>query len=155
MKSKNNILIALSGAPLVIVIFGGLFLMSYCFVKQFEKDSINKNISLKEAPILEIEDVKNRDISIYRFLKLDVNKNGVFDAEDVIVKTTNNFEIEKGKEIIYFEDKESNETGVIAYQDPNNNYILNSDETFLNSNSKTKQIFKKFPEYMTDIKQRQ
>lgn len=126
--------------------------------KKEVKDYVNNNISLKGAPILEIENVKSSDIEIgykYRFLKLDVNKNGTFDEGDVIVKTARNLPLRENTNIIYFEDKKSNENGIIAYQGKDNNYILNNGEKFLNSYSKTKQILKKFPEYMIDIKQRQ
>ncbi|MBD5404968.1 hypothetical protein HDR59_00270 [bacterium] len=126
--------------------------------KEEENDYVNNNISLNGAPILEIEDVKSSDIAIgykYRFLKLDVNKNGVFDDGDIIVKTARNLPLIKDTNIIYFEDKQSNENGIVAYQGKDNNYILNNGEKFLNSRYKTKQILKKLPEYMTDINQRQ
>lgn len=163
--STADLIINLSGIPLCIIIFGSLFLISRCSIKTDEKttDFADNNITIKEAPFLDVEYVKSRNslATKYSLLKLDVNKNGVFDDEDVIIKTTDHllksknadFPLEKNKKVIYFEHKDTNERGILAYQNKDNEYVENDHETFY-STKITKKLFDKLPEYMTDNKQR-
>ena len=160
MKSKketNDILYLLMGIPVSFIGIGWLFTLSYCSVKQNEKDRnyLDNNIIIKEATLLDTKTVKSNSEDIkYTILTLDTNKNGILDDEDEGVKTTQILPLEKNKNIIYFETKKGNEKGVIAYQDKDNNYRENNKEIFFKSKSKTAKIFEKLPEYMANNKQR-
>lgn len=114
-------------------------------------DDVNpKDITIKEAPLLGAEVIKKNTITndTLSFLKLDVNKNGVFDNEDIVIITdTENLSLEKNKNIVYFENKKSNKNGMVAYQNKDDEYILNRIEI-------TENIRKKYIEYMENNNQR-
>ena len=156
-KETLDMLDNLAGVPITILLVSFLVLISTGSVKQDEKERnyIDNNIIIKEATLLDTKTVKSNSEDIkYTILTLDTNKNGILDDEDEGVKTTQILPLEKNKNIIYFETKEGNEKGVIAYQDKDNNYRENNKEIFFKSKSKTAKIFEKLPEYMANNKQR-
>lgn len=121
-------------------------------VEKEAEDFVN-NITIKEAPLLGVNKVVNNDTKAYDyFLKVDSNKNGIFDEGDVVLKTKQDFPFEKSKDVIYFENEKSKESAVIGYRTDDNSYI---ESDYMSSNKVlNKKIFEKFVEYVFDGQQR-
>ena len=146
MKDSDNLTGWLFGFLLC-----GLALTPYTLflIKENLSDYDNDDIVMKEAPLLGVDSFKasSKKHKDFNCLKLDVNKNGVFDYGDIVIMNETDLPLEENKNIIYYENKRKNEKAVVAYQNKDDEYVLNKYEA-------TEIIRKKFNEYMKNNKQK-
>ena len=157
-EKKINFIFTIAGLGtwLGIAILGAVILGAEH--KKLEKDAeifIN-NTTIKEAPLLDVNKVIHKELVELEgfetyFLKLDVNKNGIFDSKDIIVKSEKKLPLQRNKNIVYFENKSNNEKGVIAYQTEDNSYI---EDYVFDNKILNKKFSEKFTEYMENNNQR-